>query len=325
MAVYDPRGNAPVHTDQVLTNISLGWPAGEMLGSQFLPPVVVKKQSDKYFVYGRESWALPVGNDLRAPGTEALEVPGLALSTDSYFAQEHALQIPVTDEEKENADAPLSPEADGAELVTSQLMLIREIAIQTLMRTAANYASGYSTTLSGTAQWNDYANSAPITDVRTGRSKIYSGIFLEPNTMAIPYEVMAVLENHPDFIERIKYSERGILTPDLISNFFGGMKILTAGAAYNSANPGQTAALGYIWGKDVIMAYVPPRPGLKVPAFGYEFVWGYGSMPMVTERWREDRRASNIIRVRRRYDLKMVAKDVNGLNIAGYIIKAAVA
>jgi hypothetical protein len=74
------------------------------------------------------------------------------------------------------------------------------------------------------------------------------------------------------------------------------------------------------------MAYVPPRPGLKIPAFGYEFVWGYrGSTPMVTERWRDEDRVSDIVRVRRRYDIKMVALDSLGKSIAGYVIKAAVA
>lgn len=327
MAVYDPRGTTPVHMDQVLTNISVGWPQGDFLGAAFLPPVNVRKQADKYYVFGREAWAVPVGSDLRAPGTEAMEVPGLNVSTDSYFAQEHALQIPVTDEEIENADSPLSPLSDGTELVTSQLLLIRELAIKNLLTTAANYATGHSTTLVGTAQWSDYSGtSVPILDVRTGRTTINGKIFLDPNTMAVPYEVMAKLENHPSLITRIQYSERGILTPELISALLGGQRILVPGAGYNSANPAQTAAISYIWGKDVFMAYVPPSPGLKVPAFGYEFVWGYPSGgPMVTERWTEVKRKSEIIRVSRRYDLKLVAKDASDKAIAGYIIKAAVA
>ena len=327
MAVYDPRGTTPVHMDKLLTNISVGWPQGEFLAAAFLPPVPVRKQSDKYYIYGKESWAVPVGSDLRAPGTEAQEVPGLGVSTDSYFAQEHALQIPVTDEEVENADSPLAPLADGTELVTMQLMLIRELAVKNMLTTAANYATGYSTTLVGTAQWSDYTGtSKPIIDVRTGRSKIHSGLFVEPNTIAIPYEVMAKLENHPDLIARIQYSERGILTPELIGTLLGGMRVLSPSAGYNSANPAQTAALGYIWGKDVFMAYVPSRPGLKVPAFGYEFVWSYpGGGQMVTERWREEKRKSDVIRVARRYDLKFVAVDGSSKAIAGYIIKAAVA
>jgi hypothetical protein len=248
------------------------------------------------------------------------------MSTDSYFAQEHALQIPVTNEEIENADSPLSPLMDGTELITNQLMLIRELAIKNMLTTSGSYASGHSTTLSGTSQWNDYTNSTPIYDVKTARTTVHGKIFMDPNLMCIPYEVMTTLENHPQIIDRIKYSERGILTPEIISAFFGGVQILVPGAGYNSANPAQTAALGYIWGKDVFTAYVPASPGLKTPAFGYEFVWSYPSGgPMVTERWTEIARKSEIVRVSRRYDLKFVAKDTSDKAVAGYIIKAAVA
>jgi len=326
--VYDSRGNTPVHMDRALTNISVGWPTGDFVGARMLPAVNVAKQSDSYYVFGREAWAVPVISDIRAPGSTSQEVPGISVSTQSYFAVEHALKIPVTDEEVENSDSPLAPLRDGTELVTSQLLLVRELAMRDMLITAANYASGHSVTLAGGDQWSAAAGVAnsPIADHRLARSTIHSKIFLEPTKEIIPYQVMAALEDHNEIIERIKYSERAILTPDLMSNFFGGQEIIVPGVGYNSANPNQTAALGYLWGKDVVMAYVPPRPGLKVPAFGYEFVWGYrGGTPMVTERWRDEDRVSDIVRVRRRYDIKMVALDNLGKSIAGYIIKAAVA
>jgi hypothetical protein len=314
--------------DRLLTQISVGWPNGDFVGAQMLPAVNVAKQSDPYYVFGREAWAIPVVSDIRAPGSTSQEVPGLQVSTQSYFAVEHALKIPVTDEEVENADSPLAPLRDGTELVTSQLLLVRELAMRDLLITTANYAAGHSTTLTGTDQWNTAASAAndPIADHRLARSTIHSKIFMEPTKEIIPYQVMAALEDHNLIIQRIQYSERAILTPELMSNFFGGQDIIVPGVGYNTANPNQTAALGYLWGKDVVMAYVPPRPGLKIPAFGYEFVWGYrGNTPMVTERWRDEDRVSDIVRVRRRYDIKMVALDGSGKSIAGYVIKAAVA
>jgi hypothetical protein len=326
MGVYDPQLGGNTHLDIILSNISVAWPNNGLVGNVLYPQVPVKKQSDKYYVFGREAWGIEPGGDFRAPGTEANEIPGLELSTDTYFAKEHALQIPVTDEERENVDSGLAPDRDGTELVTSKIMLAREIAMMTQATTAANYASGYTVTDSGTSQWSDYVNSDPIGQVKTGRRKIHSGLFFEPNLGIFPYQVMSILEDHPDFIERIKYSERGIITSDIMAALFGVGNIIVPGVGYNSANPGQTAALGYLWGKDVILAYVPLRAGLKIPAFGYEFVWGYGgSRPQVIERWREEKRKSDVIRCSRRYDLKMVAQDASAKQIAGYLIKAAVA
>lgn len=326
MPVYDPRGGGNAHIDVVLTNISIGFPNGGMVGERLFPSVAVRKQSDKYYVFGgREGWALPVGGDVRAPASIAREVPGLALSLDSYFAKEHALQIPITDEERENADSPLSPERDGTDLVTAQVMLQREVSMKTLATTAANYPAALTTTLSGTAQWSDYVNSDPIKDIKTGKRAINAKIFLDPNTVVLPYEVMSQLEDHPDFIERIKYSERGVMTAEIIAAVIGIPNVIVPGLGQNTANPGQAASLGYLWGKDVILAYVPDRPGMRIPAYGYEFTWAINGRVQVVDRWREEKRVSDLVRVRRRYDLKHTALDSNSKAIGGYLIKAAVA
>lgn len=317
MAVYNPSGGGNVHIDKILTQISIAWPNNGFVGEALFPAVTVQKQSDMYYVFGREGW-LPERGDERAPGTEANEIPGLQVATQPYFAKEHALQIAVTDEERENADSPLSPDRDATELVTSKIMLGRELAMKNLATTASNYATGNSTTLSGTAQWDQTGTSHPITDTRKGITTIHSKLFMRPNTMVIPFQVMSTLEDHADFLNRIIYSERGIFSQDLLAALFHIEKFVVPGVGYNSAvNYGAAETLGYVWGDDVILAYVPDRPGLKTPAFGYEFQWG----SQFVDRWREEKRASDLLRVRRRYDLKLTALDSSSKAVAGYIIK----
>jgi hypothetical protein len=330
MATYNPTGSVNVHVDQILSQISVGWPNNNLVGENLFPMVPVRKQSDKYYVFGREGWLTE--NDFRAPGTAANEITGLTLSTDTYYAQEHSLQGAVTDEERWNADSPLSPDRDMTELVTSKIWLGREYAMKTLVTTAANYDSSCTTTLSGTAQWSDYVNSDPISDLRTGKSAVHAKIFTEPNVGVFPYQVMTKLEDHPDFLERIKYSERGIVSSDLIGAIIGIPKILVPGVGIATSLLGQTITAGYLWGKDVLLAYVPPRPGLRIPAFGYEFGWSGspGGQMQYVDRWREEVRKSDLIRVCRYYDLKLVALGDGGVGtsgkaIGGYLIKTAVA
>jgi len=330
MAVYNPSGGVNVHVDKILTQISVAWPNAGLIGDQLFPLVPVQKQTDKYYIFGREGWL--VVNDLRAPGTAANEIPGLALSTDTYYASEHSLQIPITDEERWNADNPLAPDRDGTELVTARVMLGRERAMQTLATTAANFASGSTVTLAGTQQWNDYINSDPISDMRTAKVTVNSRIFMNPNVGVLPYQVMAKLEDHPDFIERIKYSERGIVSADLIGAVLGIDKILIPGVGINTANEGQPSTLGYLWGKDALFAWVPPRAGLKIPAFAYEFGWSGnpGGSVQYVDRWREEVRKSDLVRVCRYYDIKLVDQGDAGTAdagkaIAAYLIKNAIA
>jgi len=320
MAVYSPTGSGNVHIDVILTELSIGFPNNGLVAEKLFPSVGVMKQSNKYYIFGKEAW-LPE-SDVRAPGTEANELPGYALSTDSYYANEHSLQIPVTDEERDNADVPLNPDQDATNLVTSKILLGREVVMKNLATATTNYATNYSRTLSGTQQWDDYVNSNPISDWRTGVRKIHSGLFLEPNVGVIPYVVMSVLEDHPDFIERIKYSERGILTPEIIGAILGMTDIVVPGTGIATGNPGQTLTTGYLWGDDVVMAYVPGSPGQKIPAYGYEFTWSYGGgLKQMVDRWREDKRKSDLVRCSRRYDVKMTALDATGKQIAGYLIK----
>lgn len=320
MVVYNPAG--AVKRDEILTNISVGYPQEGLVGNLLFPSVPVNKQSARYYVFDRASW-MPE-DDVRAPGTEANEIPGMRVSTDTYFADEHMLQTAVTDEEREVAVAPLEPYRDGTEMVTGKILLGRELVQRDLATTVANYATGHSVTLAGTDQWDDPA-STPIADVKAGKRAVHAAIFRDPNITVIPYEVMSALEDHPDLIDRIRYSERAILTEEIIASLLGVGRVVVPGIGYNLANPGQAASLGYVWGNDVLMAYVPPRASRRTPAFGYEFTWAYpGGKVQAADRWREDNRKSDIVRVGRRYDHKLVALDENNKSIAGYVIKSAI-
>jgi hypothetical protein len=319
MSVWNPSGGGNVHIDKVLTNISVGWPNGGLVGGVLFPVVSVRKQSDIYYVFGREEWR-PERGDERAPGAVANEIPGRQVSTTPYYAKEHSLQIPVTDEERENADSPLSPDRDGTELVTAKIMLGRELIMRDIAVTAANYASGLSVDLGANTGWDQYAQagSVPITDIKTGIRAVHARIFLRVNIGVLSFVTMSYLEDHPSFLERIKYSERAIFSPELLGSLTGITRWEVAGGGYDTAQyHGVAESLAYIWSDDVVLAYVPQRPGLKVPAYGYEFQWG-GQM---VDRWREEPRKSDLIRVSRRYDVKNVALDGSGKIIAGYLIK----
>jgi len=330
VAVYSPSGSGSVHIDILLTNISIQFPLNsDYVGQYLFPQVRVAKQSNKYGIFDRENFKLEA-HDVRAPGDLANEIPGLRWSTDTYYCNEHALQIAITDEERENADAPLQPDIDGTNLVTDRILLGREKRMHDLATATANYATSPSNmfqTNSGTTQWNDYVNSNPIQDFRTGIRAVNAVMFRSPNLAIIPWQVMSMLEDHPDFIERIKYSERGIITEEIIAAVIGIPNIKVPSVGFSSAGTGvpvTSATVGYLWGKDVILAWTPPAPGLRTISFGYEFVWPLGGNEMLTDRWREEPRVSDVVRVRRRYDLKMVGGESSNQELCGYLIKSAI-
>ena len=330
MPAWNSYASANTHIDKVLTNISLAYPNNEFVGNKLFPTVNVLKQTDKYYWFGRETW-VPEDSDYRAPGTEANEIPGLNVALDTYFATEHSLQIAVYDEERENVDSPLSPDSDATNLVTQKILLARELAMMNIVTNANNYATTNTVTLSGTAQWSDYVNSDPVAAVHGYVRTFHSNVFFEPNNAVVPYQVMSILEDHPKILARIMYTDRGILTPEIIASVLGLQNVIIPEVAYGSG-VGFSVTASYLWGKNVLLAYVPKSAGLRVPAFAYEFVWGYkGNGAMLVDRWREEKRKSDLIRCSRRYDLKLVGVETNpdsanfGKSITGFLIKNAVA
>ena len=326
MAYDDPQ---LVHYDQVLTNISVAYRNEDFIGDLLFPAVTVGDQSGKYNVLERTGTKTLA--DLRGPKGNTNEIPPMGLSRDEYFANEHSLKDWVSDEEVQAADAPMQPLGEAAERVSDTILLNRENAIQAMARTAANYATNHTVTLSGTAQWNDYANSDPIGDLKTAVNQIQGAIQRYPTIAAVGYAVAIELEDHPDFLDRIKAQP----SPQMIGRDLAliaqivGLPRLVRAAALVDATPWGTgaASLGRMWGKDVVVAYVPGSPGPRTPAFGYEFNYPMDGQVMPSDRWYDRDRKSTAVRVGRRYDLKFIAVDsvATGKSTGGYLIKNAVA
>lgn len=331
MAYADPKLQ---RLDRVLTGISVGYRNEEFVADVLAPAVRVNAQSDKYNVFDRRGFNAMEG--LRSPGARADEIPPREFSRDTYFAQEHALVdiVPRETGEEGNADAgDIDPLADSTEELTDMILLGREKALADLALDTTNYATGHSDTLGASEQWDEYGTSTPIADFKRARRVIHRAILREPNVAVLGYEVGSQLEDHPHFIERIKYSQRGVTTDEIIAEVTGVGRILRAGAMINGANIGQNEDNDYLWGRDAVLAWVPPRPGRRIPAYAYEFVFPYsrgirgaGGRDMPTERWYDQDHDADKIRVRRRYDLKHIAVDTveDGNSIAGFLFKDAV-
>lgn len=323
MAYGDPQ---LLHVDKVLTNISVRYNNRELVGENLFPAVTVEKQSDKYNVFDKTGFT--VMDDIRGPGAHTNEMPPMGLSRDSYFAEEHALKDWVPIEEGANTDPGFAPLADAAQRVTDTILINREDAMQTLSRATANYASTNTATLSGTAQWNDYTNSVPVTNLKTARDAIYLGTGRTPNIAILGYEVATILEDHPKYLDRMKTTplatNNGL---DAVGQLAGIPTLIRGAALKNTAALGQAQTFGYMWGKDVVIAYVPPAPGPNTPAFGYEFNWEFEGARMPTDRWFDQDRKATAVRTTRRYDLKFISVDAvaTGKAVGGYLIKNAIA
>lgn len=326
MAFEDP---ALVRTDRVLTNISVGYANPTFVGEALFPRVNVDFETGKYMVYDKNE-ARTVFDDLRAPAANTREIPPMTLARDAYRAEDHALKewVPV-EINAPGADPGVNAMARAIRRVTNSILLVRENLIQTMARTTTNYATGHTVTLAGTTQWSDYVNSVPVTNLKTARDAIFlDTVGFTPNIAILGYEVATILEDHPKYLDRMKTTPLASNNAlDAVGQLSGIPRLVRAGTVYNTAALGQAATFGYMWGKDVVIAYVPDEPALEEPAFGYEFVWTFDGDVNGADRWFDRDRKAWAARSSRRYDLKFIAVDdvATGKSTAGYLIKNAVA
>jgi len=253
-----------VHIDQVLTNISIMYRNAAYVGTQIMPVVPVKKRSDIYYVYDSKADRFRIPKTLRAPKSDSRTVDW-KVTEDGYKCDEHALNDLIDDIERDNADKPLNLEVDTVEFLTDILQLGLEMRIKDMLE--ANLSAN-----APSIKWDVYTNgSDPIADIEAGKSAIHAVIFREPNVLLLGKAVYDKLKHHPKILELIKYSQKGVLTSELMASLFGVEKVIVGEAGYNTAKEGKAAVLSYLWGKNAILAYVEPRPGIKKFSLGYTF------------------------------------------------------
>lgn len=317
-----------VHIDAILTNISVAYmqKAENFIADKVFPIVPVDKKSNKYFKYDKNDWFRDEAQR-RAPGTESAG-GGYNLSTDTYSADVWAFHKDVDDQTLANADSPLNPLREAAEFVTSRLLLRREVQfISDFMTTSvwATDVTGVSASAGASQfiQWNDYANSDPIEDIEEAKAKILSTTGYEGNTLVLGYEVFRQLKNHPDIVDRYKYTTSSVITEEMMARLFGVDRILVAKSVRATNNEGATGAYAFNFGKAACLLHSAPNPGLMTPSAGYIFAWtgvsgGLGAT-IGTSQFRMEYLKASRVEAEVAFDNKVVASDL------GYFFATAVA
>ena len=317
-----------VHIDAILTNISVAYmqKAENFISDKVFPVVPVDKKSNKYFTYTKNDWFRDEAQR-RAPGTESAG-GGYNLSTDTYSADVWAFHKDVDDQTMANADTPLNPLREASEFVTRRLLLRREIQFVSDYLTTGVWGTdvtGVSASPSSVQfyQWSDYANSDPIEDIEKAKSDILSTTGMEGNTLVLGYEVFRKLKNHPDVVDRYKYTTSSVITEDMMARLFGVDRILVAKSVKATNAEGATGAYGFTFGKAACLLHVAPSPGLMTPSAGYIFAWtgvsgGLGAT-IGTSNFRMEHLKANRVEAEVAFDNKVVATDL------GYFFASAVA
>ena len=266
-----------VHIDQALTNMSVAYmqEAKTFIADQVFPQVPVQKQSDRYFVYLKEDWFRDEAVE-RVHGAESAGGDYEIDNTPTYFCKLYSYHKDVTEDDRVNSDSPIVPDNDATDFVTSKLLLKRELLWSKKYFIAGVWGhelkGGTAVTTTDAIKWN-LAGATPIQDIHEAQTSIQSETGYKPNILVLGPYVYDALRDNEVILDRIKYTQRGVVTTELLAALFEVDKVLIAAAVVNVAQKGATEKTDFIFGNDALLCYAAPRPGIKTPSAGYTFAW----------------------------------------------------
>jgi len=308
-----------VHVDTLLTGISVAYmnTADKFVADIVFPRVPVTQRSGKYATYSKADF-LRDEMKYRAPGSVSAG-GGFRTSTATYFAEVFGFHVDVDDQTVANATSPFEPVRDATQYITQKELIKREVDFVSNFFTTSVWTGGKKVAgtngdlVAGTdfTAWDD-ASSTPIEDVQNQIAEVESATGILPNTLVVNRRVAMALRNHPDIVDRIKYTSGNPVGEDIIARLLGVDRFLVAAGVKNSAAEGLTNSSDYIAGNNALLVYSAASPSLMNPSGGYTFVWSglTGSQDgRRIKRYRLEEYSSDRVEIEAAWDMKVVAAD----------------
>lgn len=250
--------------DPVLTKLAQGYHNLELIGEVLMPTVEIDKEAGKIPKFGRLAFRLPsTVRNLR--GTSNRLDPEDITAIDVAL-EEHDVEYAI--DYREENEAIFSLRQFALNTTQDVIALGREKEVATLALDESKYDSGNKVTLSGTSKiTSKQADIFAMFD--TGIRAVKRAIGRKPNVCVIAGDVWVALKEHPAVIEKLKYSQVAIVTPEVFAKLIGIDTVKIGEAVYEESNQ-----LKDIWSDAIVLAYVAPRSTERKgtvyePSYGY--------------------------------------------------------
>lgn len=267
------------HIDRAMTNFSVAYQQGAdaFIADKIFPIIPVQKQSDIYFSYSKAD-AFRDEVKERGQGAESEGFNWDVKTENPYHCRKYALHYDITEEERANYDAPINVDRDTVESLTEKMLLNRERKFADTYFKAGVWGTDKSAGTGGSiAKFSD-ASSSPVEIINQCMLEMAENTGKKPNFAIMSPDVLYALKNHEEIMDRIKYTQKGIITLDLIAELFEIDKIYvpwgvvstgTKRANFDDSN----VSPNFIYKGSMLLGYRTNSPRLKTPSAGYIFAW----------------------------------------------------
>ncbi|MFA5719057.1 MAG: hypothetical protein WC952_15215 [Desulfobulbaceae bacterium] len=241
----------------------------------------------------------------------------------SLATKEYAFAKEVTDEDRKFAAAqgapPLRPDQDALEFCADKIDLSKEARVASLIINGT--WSGVAGEDAG-GLWAAGAGNTFLVDVNARIETIRAATGIKPNKLLMDFGTYNSLKMESTVLDLIKYTERAVLTRDLLAAILDIDEVLIGEAIKSTAKEtkaGTEFTASNVWEKNAgkgmgFLFYAPPSPGLKTPSAGYQARVAYeDGSPRRTTTWREPAEHQDVYEVAEETDIVQTGADLGFL------------
>ncbi len=307
-------------TSVPLQNVSLHYKNQSYIGDRVFPIIDTANPKAKITKYHKGAWFRDEAG-IRASGTRAkrggYKVTEVSVATDEYaYAKE------VTDEDRKSAALPnapaLKPETDAIEFASDKIDLSKENRVAQLIKDTT-WVDGNATGEDAGGLWANGAGNTFLADINAGQRTIQAATGRKANVLLIDYGTFMSLKEEATILDKIKYTQRGVLTVDLLAALLELDEVLVGEALINTAKEtkaGAEWASSKIWEVTATkgMGFLCHRPrttGLKTPSAGYQvrLLQDGGSVRRLST-WRESAEHQDVYEAAEETDIVVTGADL---------------
>ena len=207
-----------LHVDGLLSSILLAYMNmdGAFVAGNIFPDIPVNKRSDLIGEIRKEDFFRDQAV-IRSPG-DKVPATGFGTKKDkTYFCLNFAAAVLVDPETRNNQDNPFDVDRIATKLVSERILIRKEKLFAQKFFKKDVWETQEDFSGDDFSQWSQFATANPVNDIERNSLAIESVTARVPSDLTIGREVWSQLKQNPLLMEKIKFTQRAVLTRELVA------------------------------------------------------------------------------------------------------------
>ena len=266
----------------ILSNLSVAYSSGSMIGREILPIAPVDLPTGEYVKYERRDRMQVVRGEGRGARGRANEIPRNETSVPyQTVAHEHLgkerLDAVIAGRIAQRA-APIDRLTRMVDDVSYHHQLEQEVKSIATVTNASNYGTSHKLTLTSGTYW-DSADAEIGKNIDDAKAKLWNGQGKTELVAWCSLPIWQVVRRNTALVGLLSAADRGFLTADQFCEIFELDGLLVSDLRLDSANIAEDESAEFAWGNYFGLARVSRTPQQLNAALGYTMRWNANDTP----------------------------------------------